>query len=77
MPGPPSEALYSPDFVMQAIEVLPVLRREERLWSLGPEHGDSFVLAWPAGGRPDEVAPQAMAQLGMEATVLHSKSWRN
>ena len=77
MPGPLSEALYSSDFVMQAIEVLPVLRRGKRLWSMGPEHADSFVLAWPAGGRPDEVAARAMAQLGMEATVLHSTSWRH
>ncbi len=76
-PGPLSEALYSSDFVMQAIEVLPVLRRGDRLWSMGPEHADSFVLAWPVGGRPDEVAAQAMAQLEMEATVLHSTSWRH
>ena len=77
MPGPLSEALYSSEFVMQAIEVLPVLRRGEFLWSMVPEHADSFVLAWPAGRKPDEVAAQAMVQLGMEATVLHSTSWRH
>ena len=77
MPGPLSEVLWSPDFVMQAIETLPVLLRNGHIWSLRPEHADSFVLGWPAGARPEEVAEQAMAQLGLEPTVLHSTSWRH
>ena len=77
MPGPLSEALWSPDFVMQAIEVLPVSLRRGRLWSLRPEHADSFVVAWPASARPEEVAERAMVQLGMEPAVLHSTSWRH
>ena len=77
MPGPLSEVLYSPDFVMQAIEILPVLLRHGRLWSMRPEHADSFVLGWPAGARPEEVAEQSMVQLGMEPAVLHSTSWRH
>ena len=44
MPGPLSEALWSADFVMQAIEILPVSLRNGRLWSMRPEHADSFVL---------------------------------
>ena len=56
MPGPLSESPWSADFVMQAIEVLPVLLRNGRLWALLPEHADSFVVAWPAGARPEEVA---------------------
>ena len=77
MPGPLSEALWSPDFVMQAIEVLPVSLRRGRLWSLRPEHADSFVVAWPASAKPEEVAEKAMVQLGMEPAVLHSTSWRH
>ena len=77
MPGPLSEALWSPDFVMQAIEVLPVSLRHGHIWSFRPEHADSFVLAWPAGARPEEVAAQAMVQLGLEPIVLHSTSWRH
>ena len=76
MPGPLSEAPWSADFVMQAIEVLPVSLRDGSLWAMSPEHADSFVLAWPAGAKPEEVAAQAMVQLGLEATVLHSTSWR-
>ena len=77
MPAPLSEALWSPDFVMQAIEVLPVLLRDGRLWSLQPEHADSFVLGWPAGAKPEEIAAKAMVQLEMEPAVLHSTSWRH
>jgi hypothetical protein len=72
-----SEALWSPDFVMQAIEILPVLRRDGRLWSMSPEHADSFIVAWPASARPEEVAEKAMVQLGMDPVVLHSTSWRH
>lgn len=77
MPGPLSEVPWSADFVMQAIEVLPVSLRSRRLWSLRPEHADSFVLGWSAGAQPEEVAAQAMAQLEMEPIVLHSTSWRH
>ena len=77
MPGPLSEVPWSADFVMQALEVLPVSLRNDRLWSMRPEHADSFVLGWPAGDKPDDVAVRALAQLEMEATVLHSTSWRH
>ena len=77
MPGPLSESPWSPDFVMQAIEILPVSLRQERIWSLRPEHADSFVVAWPVGALPEEVAAKAMVQLGMEPAVLHSTSWRH
>ena len=77
MPGPLSEVLWSPDFVMQAIEILPVSLRHGYIWSLHPEHADSFVLGWPAGARPEEVATQAVVQLGLEPIVLHSTSWRH
>ena len=62
---------------MQAIEVLPVLLLNGRLWSMRPSHAGSFVVGWPAGTRPEEVAAQAMVQLGMEPIVLHSTSWRH
>ena len=77
MGGPLSEAFWSPEFVMQAIEILPVSLRRGRLWSMRPEHADSFVVAWPASARPEEVAERAMVQLGMEPSVLHSTSWRH
>ena len=77
MGEPPSETLWSADFVMQSIEVLPVSLRDGRLWSYRPEHADSFVVGWPAGEKPEEVAARAMALIGIEPTVLHSTSWRH
>ena len=77
MGEPLSEALWSPDFVMQAIEVLPVSLREGRVWSFRPEHADSFVLAWPTGAKPEEIAAKAMVMLELEPVVLHSTSWRH
>lgn len=77
MEGPLSEMPWSPDFVMQGLEVLPVLLRDGRLFAMRPDHADSFVLGWPAGKKPEEVAEQAMALLGMEPLVLHSTSWRH
>jgi hypothetical protein len=62
---------------MQAIEVLPVLLREGRLLALRPECADSFVIGWPAGAQPEEVAAQALRALGLEPSVLHSTSWRH
>ena len=77
MSDPLSETLWSPDFVMQGIEILPVLLRDGHIWSLRPEHADSFVVAWPAGAKPEDVASQALAQLDIEPVVLHSTSWRH
>jgi hypothetical protein len=42
-----------------------------------PEHADSFVLGWPAGAKPEDVAARAMAQLEVEPVVFHSTSWRH
>jgi hypothetical protein len=77
LPAPLSELPWSADFVMQAIEILPVMLREERLLALRPECADSFVVGWPAGARPEDVAARALAGLGLEPVVLHSTSWRH
>lgn len=72
-----SEAPWSADFVMQAIEILPVRLREGRFHSIGPKHADSFVVAWPTAHKPEEVAVGALDRLGLTPIVLHSTSWRN
>ncbi len=76
LPAAASELPWSADFVMQAIEILPVALRDGRLYCLRPIHADSFVVGWPVRARPEEVALKALAQLGMEPIVLHSTSWR-
>jgi hypothetical protein len=77
MPPPLAELPWSDAFVTPAIEVLPVMRRDGVVQSLGPDCADSFVVGWPAGARPEEVAARALAGLGLTPTVLHSTSWRH
>jgi hypothetical protein len=77
LPPPLSESPWSDGFVMQAIEVLPVLLRDGRPMALRPDCADSFVVGWPAGTRPEEVAARALAGLGLAPVVLHSTSWRH
>jgi hypothetical protein len=77
LPDPLSEQPWSTDFVMQAIEILPVALDEGALTTLRPEHADSFIIAWPAGSRPEEVSARALERLGFRPVVLHSTSWRN
>jgi hypothetical protein len=62
---------------MQAIELLPVMRHDGRLLALRPDCADSFVVGWPAGARPEDVATEALARLGFDPIVLHSTSWRH
>ncbi|MGH2704117.1 MAG: hypothetical protein ACRDJ4_03185 [Actinomycetota bacterium] len=75
--GPLSESHWSADFVMQAIEVLPVELRDGRIISFRPDCADSLIVGWPAGARPEDVAASAMRQLGLDPLVLHSTSWRH
>jgi hypothetical protein len=76
LPEPASELPWSADFVMQAIEILLVMRRDGYLLTLQPEHASSFVVGWPASRKPEDVALRALAGLGIRPTVLHSTSWR-
>jgi len=65
---------WSADFVMQAIEILPVAMRDHGIWYFAPEHADSFVVGWPAGEKPEVVAARAVEQLQMKPLILHSTS---
>jgi hypothetical protein len=51
--------------------------RDGRLESLRPDCADSFIVGWPAGARPEEVAAGAIEGLGLAPIVLHSTSWRH
>ncbi|TAK23098.1 MAG: hypothetical protein EPO26_09635 [Chloroflexota bacterium] len=62
---------------MQAIEVLPVMLRDGRVTSLRPDCADSFIVGWPVGAKPEEVASRAISDLGLAPIVLHSTSWRH
>jgi hypothetical protein len=77
LPAPASELPWSAHFVMQAIEVLPVMHIEGALLSLQPEHAPSFIVGWPAGQKPEQIAVRALARLNLRPLVLHSTSWRH
>jgi hypothetical protein len=77
LPQPLSEQPWSSDFVMQAIELLPVAAEQGALVALHPEHADSFIIAWPARAKPEAIAGDALRALGLTPVVLHSTSWRH
>jgi hypothetical protein len=77
LPSPVSELPWSSQFVMQSIEVLPVCLKDGVVLSLKPLHADSFVVGWPQGAKPEQVAGQALGSIGLDPVVLHSTSWRH
>ena len=72
-----SELPWSAEFVMQAIEILPVALRPDGIVAYRPDCADSFVVGWPAGAKPEVVAANALRHLGLLPIVLHSTSWRH
>jgi hypothetical protein len=77
MEGPVSQTPWSPDFVVQALELLVVHRDGDRIVRLRPVHAASLQLGWPPGTTADAVLIAALARYGLEARVLHSTSWRH
>ena len=76
--GPVSQTPWSPDFVVQALELLVVHRGPDGgIVRLRPVHAASLQLGWPPGTTADAVLTAALARYGLEARVLHSTSWRH
>jgi hypothetical protein len=75
--GPVSQTPWSPDFVVQALELLVVHRGPEGIVRLRPVHAASLQLGWPPGTTADAVLIAALARYGLQARVLHSTSWRH
>jgi hypothetical protein len=75
--GPVSELPWSPEFVMQAIEILPVCLQDSTILRFKPDCADSLIVGWPAGAQPEVVAAKAVRGLGLGPLVLHSTSWRH
>jgi hypothetical protein len=77
MEGPVSQTPWSPDFVVQALELLVVHRGPDGIVRLRPVHAASLQLGWPPGTTADAVLTVALGRYGLEARVLHSTSWRH
>ncbi|HVH64012.1 MAG TPA: hypothetical protein VNA65_10470 [Candidatus Dormibacteraeota bacterium] len=76
--GPPiSTARWSPDFVSQTLEVLPVGIRDGHLFWLKPLHADSLRVGLAPASKPAEVVLEAMRWYPLEAVLVHSTSWRH
>ena len=75
--GPVSQTPWSPDFVVQALELLVVHRGPDGIVRLRPVHAASLQLGWPPGTTADAVLIAALARYGLQARVLHSTSWRH
>lgn len=77
--GPPvSTVPWSPDFVAQTLEVLPVEMRDDgRLYWLKPVHADSLRVGLAASAKPADVVLGVLKWYPLEPVVVHSTSWRH
>ena len=76
--GPPvSTVPWSPDFVAQTLEVLPVGLRGGRLFWLKPVHAESLRVGLSATARPGEVVLDVLKWYPLRPIVVHSTSWRH
>ena len=76
MEPPLTQAAWSPDFVIQSIEVLFVYRAGDGIRSLRPIHAESLWLGLGPGATPSDVVLGAAARYGLRPIVVHSTSWR-
>lgn len=76
--GPPiSSRPWSPDFVAQTLEVLPVTLTEEGLCWLKPVHADSLRVGLGPTSKPHETVLEVLNWYPLEPVVVHSTSWRH
>lgn len=74
--GPVSQTPWSPDFVVQALELLVVHATDDEIVRLRPIHAASLQVGLPPGRMADSVLGDALTRYGLEARILHSTSWR-
>lgn len=75
--GPPISSVdWSPRFVAQTLEVLPVALRDGRLVWMKPIHAESLRVGLSPSARPAEAVLEVMKWYPLEPLVVHSTSWR-
>jgi hypothetical protein len=74
--GPLSQTAWSPNFVVQSIEVLFTYLRADGLHALRPIHADSLWLGLGPGSNPADVVLGAADRYDLRPIVVHSTSWR-
>ncbi len=76
--GPPISSLpWSPDFVAQTLEVLPVGLREDGLFWMKPVHADSLRVGLSPSAKPHDAVLDVLKWYPLEPIVVHSTSWRH
>ena len=76
--GPPvSSQPWSPDFVVQTLEVLPVGLDETGLFWMKPIHADSLRVGLSATAKPHSTVLDVLKWYPLEPVVVHSTSWRH
>lgn len=75
--GPPISSVdWSPRFVAQTLEVLPVGLREGRLFWMKPIHADSLRVGLSPSAKPASTVLEVLKWYPLEPLVVHSTSWR-
>src|SRR5260370_1002525 len=75
--GPPISTVdWSPRFVAQTLEVLPVALRDGRLVWMKPIHADSLRVGLSPAAKPVDAVLDVMKSYPLEPLVVHSTSWR-
>jgi len=76
--GPPiSSVPWSPEFVAQTLELLPVARRSGGLIWLKPIHADSLRVGLAPSARPADTVLEVLGWYPLAPLVVHSTSWRH
>lgn len=76
--GPPiSSRPWSPDFVAQTLEVLPVALTDEGLHWFKPVHADSLRVGLGPAAKPHETVLGVLKWYPLQPVVVHSTSWRH
>ena len=75
--SPLTQTAWSPEFVVQSIEVLFAYLGADGIHALRPVHADSLWLGLAPGSNPSDVVIGAAARYGLGPIVVHSTSWRH
>jgi hypothetical protein len=77
MGRPVSSLPWSPQFVAQTLEVLPVGLDGDDLYWMKPMHADSLRVGLPPSTRPADVVLDVLKTYPLSPLVVHSTSWRH
>lgn len=76
--GPPISSLpWSPQFVAQTLEILPVALGEEGLLWMKPVHAESLRVGLSTAAKPHDTVLDVLKWYPLAPVVVHSTSWRH